>query len=145
MGQKCNIWPLKVRLMNKFGPKWPIEWQLFLQEEIKYETIGSDVNIPLNMYYIWAIAQHFGTYCICRNSICKHAQTLTWFFVYIQMCQCASRKGSDETVRMLRRVWALTERICPMYAHFVHACVRAVKALGRLHTCSCTSEHWMLG
>ena len=35
-------------------------------------------------------------------------------------CQCTGSKGSDEAAPMLRRIWAFTERICHMYAHFVH-------------------------
>ena len=35
-------------------------------------------------------------------------------------CRCTGSKGSDEAAPMLRRIWAFTERICHMYAHFVH-------------------------
>ena len=35
-------------------------------------------------------------------------------------CLCTGSKGSDEAAPMLRRIWAFTERICHMYAHFVH-------------------------
>ena len=144
MGQKCKIWPLKVRHMNKFGPKWPVGWQLFLQEEIKYETSGSDVNIPYNKYYIWAIAHHLGTYCICINSICKHAKTLTWFFVYIHFVNVRAAKA----LTRLCACSGASEHWLKEYAVYVRpfcACVRAVKALARLHTCSsCAFENRLL-
>ena len=60
----------------------------------------------------------------------------------LPFCQCASSKGSDETVRMLRRVWALTKNM--PYVHPFCACAKAVKALAKLHKCSCASEHWLM-
>ena len=36
------------------------------------------------------------------------------------MCMFESSEGSGETACMLRRVWAFTDGICQMYAHFVH-------------------------
>ena len=36
------------------------------------------------------------------------------------MCMCESSEGSGETACTLRRVWAFTDGICHMYAHFVH-------------------------
>ena len=56
---------------------------------------------------------------------------------------CESSEGYDMTTCVLLLVWALTERICHMYAHFC-ACARAVKALVRLHACSGASEHWLI-
>ena len=60
----------------------------------------------------------------------------------LPFCQCASSKGSDETVRMLRRVWALTKNM--PYVHPFCACAKAEKALAKLHKCSCASEHWLM-
>ena len=36
------------------------------------------------------------------------------------LCMCESSRGSGKTAHTLRLVWALTERICRMYAHFAH-------------------------
>ena len=36
------------------------------------------------------------------------------------LCMCESSEGSDKTAHMHRRVWELTDRICHMFAHFVH-------------------------
>ena len=60
----------------------------------------------------------------------------------LPFCQCASSKGSDETVCMLRRVWALTKNM--PYVHPFCACAKAVKALAKLHKCSCASEQWLM-
>ena len=56
---------------------------------------------------------------------------------------CESSEGYDMTICVLLLVWAFTEKICHMYAHFC-ACARAVKALVRLHACSGASEHWLI-
>ena len=36
------------------------------------------------------------------------------------LCMCESSEGSGETACMVRCVWAFTDGICQMYAHFVH-------------------------
>ena len=58
-------------------------------------------------------------------------------------CACARAVHADRTACMLLLVWALTERLCHMYAHLC-ACARAVKDLVRLHACSGASEHWLI-
>ena len=58
-------------------------------------------------------------------------------------CQCTGSKGSDEAAPMLRRIWAFTERICHLYAHFVQG-RRAVTALARLNANWTQTEHWLI-
>ena len=36
------------------------------------------------------------------------------------LCMCENSEGSGKTACKLSLVWALTEKICHMYAHFVH-------------------------
>ena len=98
----------------------------------------------INMYYIWAISHHFGTYCICINSVCKHTHTLTWsdslstFILSMCMLQRLCRDYSHAQARL-----SIDWKNLP-YVHPFCAFVRAVKALARLHTCSCASENWLL-
>ena len=64
MGQKCTIWPLKVRHMNKFWTKWLIGWQLFLQEEIKCETMS---HLSIKSFYLTEICLMYAYYVHVRE------------------------------------------------------------------------------
>ena len=59
------------------------------------------------------------------------------------VCMCESLEGSGETARMLRHVWALTDKRCHKHTHFVH--VREQWRLWHdcMHTKSRLSIDWL--
>ena len=123
------------------------------------------------IYRMYALSVHvWEQWRVWRD--CTHAKMSEhWLIKYAKntpiLCMYESSEGSGKTACILGLVWALTEKNCHMYAHFVHvreewrlwqdcthakarlsnnwknmpyvrpfcACVRAVKALVRLHAC----------
>ena len=98
---------------------------------------------------VWALAERichvFAHSCACaravkalvRLHVCSGASEhllIKYAICTLILCMCESSEGSGQTARMRRLVWALTDRICHIYALF-SACARPVKAMTGLHSC----------
>ena len=86
------------------------------------------VNVLARLHTDWVSSEHWlKEYAVCT----------------LILCMCESSEGSGETARMLRLVWALTDKRCHKHIHFVH--VREQWRLWQdcMHTKSRLSIDWI--